>query len=106
MIVHLRSRVARAARDDLVAFLATAKRFYEEPAGISVGLLWDVAETGRFIEVITYADRTTHDRDAERVDSDPVMGGYLQRWHQLLTEPVTVERYRDLSPLLSEEARS
>ncbi|MGD9693967.1 MAG: hypothetical protein AB7O92_32660 [Acidimicrobiia bacterium] len=85
------------------AFLADAKPFYEVPAGISVELLWDAdhADNGRFIEVVRYADTPTYLRDNDRVATDPTMAAYLRRWRALLIEPVAVERYEDLTPLLA-----
>jgi hypothetical protein len=100
VILHLRSRVEPSARDDLIAFVADARPFYEAPGGISVRLLWEASGSGRFIEAVTYADETAHDQDQVRAESDPTMASYLARWHQMLVEPVTAERYRDLTPLL------
>ena len=92
--MHLRGRVVPGHREDLVVFLAEAIPFYERPGGISVRLLWDVADPDRFIEVVEYADQETHDRDQARVADDPEMGAYLRRWRSLLAEPPQVEAYR------------
>ena len=92
--VHLRGRAAPGRRPDLVAFLTEAIPFYEAPGGISVRLLWDVTDEDRFVEVIQYADRATHDRDQERVERDPEMLAYLDRWRSLLDDSVEVTTYR------------
>jgi quinol monooxygenase YgiN len=92
--LHLRGRVAPGRRAELVAFLREAIPFYEQPGGIRVRLLWEVADPDRFIEVVEYVDQRTHDRDQARVDSDPQMQDYLRRWRALLAEPPQVETYR------------
>jgi hypothetical protein len=91
--LHLRGRAAPGRRADLKAFLAEAIGFYERPGGIQVRVLWDVAEPNRFIEIVEYADQTTHDRDQVRVEYDPVMRVYLERWRALLDGPPQVETY-------------
>jgi quinol monooxygenase YgiN len=91
--LHLRGRVAPGRRADLVAFLREAIPYYEAPGGIRVRLLWDVADPGRFIEAVEYADQETHDRDQVRVAEDPRMKEFLQRWRGLLAEPPHVETY-------------
>ncbi|GAB3407165.1 putative quinol monooxygenase [Flindersiella endophytica] len=92
--LHLRGRVAPRRRDDLVAFLREAIPFYEQPGGIRVRLMWDVADPDRFVEVVEYADQHSHDLDQARVENDPEMKDYLRRWHGLLVEPPRVETYR------------
>jgi quinol monooxygenase YgiN len=92
--LHLRGRVASGRRAELVAFLREAIPFYERPGGIRVRLLWAVADTDQFIEVVEYADQSTHDDDQARVDNDPEMREYLRRWRALLAEPPQVETYR------------
>ena len=92
--LHLRGQATPGRREDLVAFLAEAIPFYEQPGGIRVRLLWDIADSDRFIEVVEYADRETYDRDQARVSDDPEMGQYLRRWRDLLAGPPQVETYR------------
>jgi quinol monooxygenase YgiN len=92
--LHLRGRVAPGRRGDLIVFLREAIPFYEQPGGIRVRLLWDVADPDRFVEVVEYADQDSHDRDQARVAGDPTMGDYLRRWGELLAEPPQVETYR------------
>lgn len=79
-------------------FLREAIVFYERPGGIRVRLLWDLDDPDRFIEVVEYADRDTHDRDQVRVDQDPEMQGYLRRWRALLAEPPHVHTYEVDTP--------
>lgn len=78
-------------RVELEAFLKDAIPFYESPGGIAVRLLWSRDEPGRFIEVIEYLDVETFERDQVRVEQDPEMKRYLERWRELLSEPVSVE---------------
>ncbi|MCC7127930.1 MAG: hypothetical protein IT192_03810 [Microbacteriaceae bacterium] len=92
--LHLRGKVAAGGQVDLEAFLTEASPFYEAPGGIRVRLLWSTTEEGRFIELIEYADQQTYDLDQERVESDPTMKAYLERWRSLLAEPPVVEIYR------------
>lgn len=77
-----------------MAFLTEAIPFYEQPGGIRVRLLWDMADPDRFIEVVEYADQQTHDQDQIRTAQDPQMMRYLRRWRELLAEPPQVETYR------------
>jgi hypothetical protein len=72
---------------------------------ISVRLLWEASNSGRFREVVEYADEATHDLDQRRVDADPAMAAYLRRWHELLLDPVSVERHHDLTSLLRATGR-
>jgi quinol monooxygenase YgiN len=97
--LHLRGRVAPGRRADLVEFLREAIPFYERPGGIRVRLMWDVADSDRFIEVVEYADQRSHDIDQARVADDPEMGDYLRRWRDLLIEPPQVETYRHAGSL-------
>ncbi|MBX3117127.1 MAG: hypothetical protein KF808_07280 [Cryobacterium sp.] len=92
--LHLRGKVAAGRQADLEAFLAEASPFYEAPGGIRVRLLWSTTEEGRFIELIEYTDQETYDLDQERVENDPTMKAYLERWRSLLSEPPVVEIYR------------
>lgn len=103
--LHLRGRAVSGRRGDLVAFLREAIPFYEQPGGIRVRVLWNVADPDRFIEVVEYADQDTHDRDQARVETDPTMREYLRRWRELLAEPPQVETYRPDRPPAATPAR-
>jgi quinol monooxygenase YgiN len=96
--LHLRGRVAAGQRAELVAFLTEAIPFYEEPGGIQVRLLWDMADEDHFIEVVEYADATVYDRDQQRVEHDPRMIEYLRRWRALLDGAPDVVTYRVDTP--------
>jgi len=96
--LHLRGRVVAGRWAELAAFLAEAIPFYEEPGGIRVRLLWDVADEDRFIEVVEYANQTVYDRDQKRVEQDPRMKEYLQRWRALLDGTPEVAVYRVDTP--------
>ena len=96
--LHLRGRVAAGRRDELLAFLAEAIPFYERPGGIRVRVLWDISDSDRFNEIVEYADQATHDRDQVRVEQDPVMGEYLQRWRALLEAAPQIDTYRVGTP--------
>jgi quinol monooxygenase YgiN len=96
--LHLRGCAAAGRRAELTAFLAEAIPFYEQPGGIRVRVLWDVGAPDRFIEIIEYADQAAHDRDRLRVEHDPRMREYLERWHTLLDGPPQVETYRVGTP--------
>lgn len=92
--LHLRGRVSDGRRAEFDAFLTEAIPSYEEPGGIRVRVLWDANDPYRFIEVIEYADQETHDRDQQRVEDDPRMRQYLERWRALLDGPPAIETYR------------
>ncbi|MEZ6318142.1 MAG: antibiotic biosynthesis monooxygenase [Phycisphaerales bacterium] len=91
--LHLRARVAPGKRADFLAFLREAVPFYESPGGIRVRVLFDREDPDRFVEVIEYATVDIQDRDQQRVEHDPEMRSFLERWRALLDGPVTVERY-------------
>lgn len=96
--LHLRGRVLPGRRSDLVTFLCEAIPFYENPGGIGVRVLWDMADPDQFIEVIEYIDHDTYERDQARVDHDAEMREYLRRWRALLTEPPHLSTYRVDTP--------
>lgn len=96
--LHLRGHSVPGRRADLVDFLAEAIPFYERPGGIRVRVLWDTADPDRFVEIIEYADQAAHDRDQLRVERDPQMRGYLERWRALLDAPPQVETYEVDTP--------
>lgn len=75
-------------------------RIYEAPGRIRIRLLRSLSEPNRYIELVEYADRPTHDRDQQRVGADPQMLETLQRWRALLAAPPEVEAYEDVTHLL------
>jgi hypothetical protein len=91
--LHLRGRAATGRRTELEAFLAEAIPFYEQPGGIRIRVLWNLADPDRFVEIVEYADQATHDRDQWRVEHDPAMGAYLARWRALLDAAPRVATY-------------
>lgn len=91
--LHLRFRVASQNRDALLAFLARAIPFYEQPGGIHVRLLQQHEGPCAFVEIIEYQDRDCYERDQERVRDDLVMKKTLDAWRALLDGPVEVEAY-------------
>ncbi|MGD9789545.1 MAG: putative quinol monooxygenase [Phycisphaerales bacterium] len=93
MELHLRIRVETGRREEFLAFLREATVYYESPGGIAIRLLEDERDDHRFIEVVAYATREAYERDRERVERDPVMRGYLERWRALLAEGPLVEVY-------------
>lgn len=102
-VLHLRLTVLPGRREELVAFLRDAVRFYEAPGGIRIRLLQDATDPDRFIEVVEYRDTPTYLRDQERVEGDPEMRAYLERWRKLLRFPVQVETYHDVTHQLDRE---
>ena len=92
--IHLRVRVASARREAFLAFLREAVPFYERPGGIRVRLLRDERDPEAYIEVIEYDTREAYERDQERVEHDPEMRAFLERWRALLDGPPVVEVYR------------
>jgi hypothetical protein len=96
--LHLRASAAPGRRCELIEFLRAAIPFYEQPGGIRVRVLWDVADPDRFVEVVEYVDRRAYDRDQVRVEQDAEMRGYLSRWRGLLAGPPLVETYEVDTP--------
>ena len=91
--LHLRVRVAPENRAAFDAFLREAIPFYESPGGIRIRLLEDRTDPTRLIEVVEYDSREAYERDQKRVESDPRMKVYLERWRALLEGPPVVEVY-------------
>jgi hypothetical protein len=98
MLIQLRGRVTEGRWDDLVSFLDNAIAFYEEPGGIRVRLLRDVADPGAFIEVIEYETEESYVADQRRVENDPAMIARLEEWRGLLAGPVEVQTLREVTP--------
>jgi len=101
-ILHLRIRVAEANQERLFSFLRNALPFYEQP-GIRIRLLQSRDDPGRFLEIVEYDGRETHDRDQVRVDSEPQMRALLDRWHALLEGSPEVETYEEVTEVLRED---
>ena len=99
-ILHLRVRVAAENRERLIAFLREALPHYERPGGIRIRLLQSRDDPRRFLEIVEYEDRSAHDRDQVRVESEPQMRALLDRWHGLLEDSVEVETYEEITELL------
>jgi hypothetical protein len=91
--LYLHAAVSPGRRDGLEAFLAEARRVYEAPGGIRVRLQWDLADPGRFVEIMEYADRDAYERDRARVETDPVMRELIGRWHALLADGPVVSAF-------------
>jgi hypothetical protein len=98
MLIQLRGRVVHDRWDDLVSFLETAIPFYEQPGGIHVTLLHDIADPDAFIEVIEYDTDESYAADQDRVRRDPEMIRRLKQWHTLLAGPIDVQTFRDVTP--------
>jgi hypothetical protein len=58
-------------------------------------LLESLGDDHKFIELVLYDDEASYRRDQDRVDNDPEMKRYLDRWRALLAEPPRVEVYRE-----------
>ncbi len=89
--LHLRLRVPQGGEPSLCAFLKDAIPFYEKPGGIRVRLVRRHDDPLAFIEIVEYATRADYEADQHRVERDPEMKRYLERWHSLLDGPPTVE---------------
>jgi len=98
MLIQLRGRVTDGRWDDLVCFLHKAIPFYEEPGGIRVRLLRDVADPAAFIEVIEYETEESYAADQRRVENDPAMIARLEEWRGLLAGPAEVQTLREVTP--------
>ncbi len=96
--LHLRIRVQPGRRADFLGFLRGAIPYYESPGGIAIGLLEDLTDDHRFIEVVRYDDQAAYERDQHRVETDPEMRRLLAEWRGLLSEPPVVEVYRCGTP--------
>lgn len=96
--LHLRLTVKLGRRDEFLAFLRDAIPYYESPGGIEVSLLQDYDNPHRFIEIIRYRDQAAYVDDQRRVDADPRMRDYIERWRALLAEPPVAEVYVVVRP--------
>ncbi len=94
--LHLHCRVSADNLDRFHKFLQEAIPYYEAPGGIKVDLLRNEKDPERFIERVGYETEKDYVQDQERIESDPIMNGYLDRWRQLLSEPPRVEVWRTI----------
>lgn len=95
---HLRIQVKLDCLETFFDFLGDAIPFYEQPGGIRIRLLQNHIDPTRFIELVEYADEKTFQQDQHRVQTDPEMKGYLERWHRLLEREPEIEIYRPVDP--------
>ena len=95
-MLMLRFSVAAHRHEDLVAFLARAKPYYEEPGGIEVRLFRNPETPEQFLEMVTYRDEAAYRRDQLRVESDPRMKSLLEEWRSLHLGGVGVETYEEV----------
>lgn len=91
----LRFSVATDRHGELKAFLARARPYYEQPGGIHVRLLENLAGPGDFVEIVEYQDEETYRRDQVRVETDPGMKALLAEWRTFHVGGLVVEAYRD-----------
>lgn len=103
MILHLRGRLHPGRQGQLIRFLSEAIPVYERPGGITVRLLVNSDDPDLFLESVEYANTEVYAADQQRVESDPQMMAYLDRWREFLVEPVSVERYEDATRRVLEE---
>lgn len=92
--LHLRVQVKPDCLEAFRKFLLEAIPFYEQPGGIKVRLLEDSSDPTCFIELVEYTNEEIYHQDQLRVESDPTMQHYLERWRALLERPPEVEVYR------------
>ena len=97
VIFHLRIRSELRNHDSLFLFLRDAVPFYERTSGITIRLFQSIDDPSRLIEVVEYESRHVHDLDKARIESDPQMQAYLERWHTFLAGPVEIETYQDIT---------
>ena len=95
--LHLRICASNGKRDELLAFLRSAKPYYESPGGIRMRLLQDHADPDRFIEIFEYATLADFEADEHRVNNDEKMKALLATWRSLLDGPPVVEVFTDIS---------
>lgn len=98
VVLHLRIRCDPQDRDALLSFLHEAVPFYEGPGGIRIRLLEDMSDPSRLIEIVEYETEEAYERDRPRVESDERMQAYLNRWRSLLSGPVELEVYKEVTP--------
>ena len=92
----LRFPVPAHRHDGLLAFLARAKPYYEQPGGIRVRLLRSRDDPGQFVEIVEYRDEEAYERDQARVASDPRMKALLEEWRGFHSGPSTVEAWQEI----------
>jgi quinol monooxygenase YgiN len=97
MVLHLRIRCDPNDRKELLRLLNEAMPFYEQPGGIRIRLLEDTSDPSRFIEIVEYESQESYERDQSRVENDGQMQTYLHRWRSLLSNPVEVEVYKEIT---------
>lgn len=91
-VITLTYKVAPDRRKDLLEFLASAVKVYEEPGGIRIALFESLDEPGLFCELVAYATSHGYEADQIRVDNDERMKNVLKQWHTYLDGPLEVRR--------------
>ncbi|MBK8254304.1 MAG: antibiotic biosynthesis monooxygenase [Polyangiaceae bacterium] len=84
-------------RQALLDFLREAAPYYEAPGGIRMRLLQDANHPDKFIEEFEYATSEAFQADNLRVETDPVMKSYLDRWRALLLDKAEVTVFHDVT---------
>lgn len=93
--IHLRVQVSPDKVKDFKEFLERAIPYYEQPGGITIRLLRNLADSTQWIEVVEYATEADYAKDQVRIEDDPKMRDLLTEWRQLLAEPPVMEVWRE-----------
>lgn len=91
-VITLTYKVGADRRKDLLEFLASAVKVYEEPGSIRVALFESIDQPGLFCELIAYATDESYKADQIRVESDERMKNLLKQWHSYFDGPLEVRR--------------
>jgi len=97
VVLRLAIRVRPGERENLLEFFRQAFPFYEAPGGIQMRLLQQLDDPDSFIEEVRYQGGAEYERDNVRVESDPEMKQYLDRWRSLLAGRPEVTAYREVT---------
>ena len=104
--LHLRIRIKEGMREAFLDFMREATPYYESDGQTKVCLLEDRSDPNCFIECMEYASIEAYEKGEQRVENDPKMLSYLNRWRELLDGPPAVEVYTNttqaIRPSISE----
>lgn len=93
LLLHIRTR--RGRQEELVRFLREAVPFYEQPGGIRIRLLQNLADPDKFIEIAEYENYQAYSEDQNRVRTDATMKTFLSGWHSLIEDSVATDAFLD-----------
>lgn len=102
-IIQLVFTLPSADSSALFAFFKDAIPFYESTGNIHIRILRSTTNPCEFIEQVEYHSTDAFLQDQQRVEHDPEMQTYLQRWRALCSGGVSVNVFEDVTGQISQD---